>query len=229
MPLREFISLAAAFAALTHLARAVPQLRVFDGASTLTFADNGPGDLQPAAGQVMWIGHLGNWSLNVHIGTTYPAIGSLTHPELSVSFNATTSNSAGGTLKIAFATDGLGPTSGSATASISGLVGAGGSLRYDTYGGTDNSHFNTANLLTNQGPFLPGILSGTVTGTSVINAGPYSLTQVIEITHAGSMQTFGTARLVIAPPPVPESGTVALLVGCGLLGVGLTSRFRRGV
>lgn len=220
--LLKYLAVAAAIAGLTQVANAVPQLRVFDGTTTITISDNGAGDSQAAGGQVVWVGSIGNWSLNVHTGTTYPAIGSLTNPMLDLSFNAT-SGGTGGTLVISFSADGFGPTAGSTVAAIGGTIAAGGSVTYNTYGGNNNTLFSTSNLLTSQGPFAPGAFSGTVTGGSVNNAGPYSLTQVISITHgAGTFQSTGDALLT-----VPESGTSILLLGAGLTGLGLIARFRR--
>lgn len=220
--LHRFLAAAAAIAGLTQTVQALPQIRLFDGVSTVTISDNLAGDAQPAAGQVVFIGSIGNWTLNVHTGTTYPAIGSLANPSLDLSFNAT-STGAGGTLWIMFAADGFGPTSGSTLASIGGTIAQNGSLTYKTYGGTDNSNFSLVNLLTSQGPFAAVAFSGSVTGGSVNNLGPYALTQVVEVTHAaGTWLTTGDASL-----SVPESGTSILLLGAGLTGIGLLARFRR--
>jgi len=219
----KLLALALAVAGLSPLAEAVPQLRLFDGTTTITISDNGAGDVQGAAGQVVFVGSIGNWSLNVHTGTTYPVIGSLTNPMLDLSFNAT-SSSAGGTLWILFSADGFGPTSGGTEAAIGGTIANGGSVTYTTYGGTNNTNFSTVNLLTSQGPFGAGAFSGTVSGGSINNAGPYALTQVVAITHlAGTFQTTGDALLVT----VPESGASALLLGSGLMGLGLIARMRR--
>ena len=218
----KYLAIAAAIAGLTQVAQAVPQLRVFDGTTTITISDNGAGDAQGAAGQVVWIGSIGNWTLNVHTGSTYPVIGTLTNPMLDLSFNAT-SNGAGGTLTISFAADGFGPTAGTAQASIGGTIAAGGSLTYNTYGGTNNTNFSLVNQLTSQGPFGAGAFSGSAAGGVVSNPGPYALTQVVSITHgAGTFQTTGDALLT-----VPESGTSILLLGAGLSAVGLMARGRR--
>ncbi len=221
--LLKYLAVAAAIAGLTQVANAVPQLRVFDGTTTITISDNGAGDTQGAAGQVVWVGSIGNWSLNVHTGTTFPVLGSLTNPVLDVSFNATSSSNVASTLVISFSADGFGPTTGSTLAEIGGTIASGGSLTYNTYGGNNNTLFSTTNLLTSQGPFGPGAFSGTATGGSINNVGPYSLTQVVTINHAaGTYQTTGDALLT-----VPESGTSILLLGAGLTGLGLIARFRR--
>ena len=49
--LLKYLAVAAAIAGLTQVANAVPQLRVFDGTTTITISDNGAGDTQGAAGQ----------------------------------------------------------------------------------------------------------------------------------------------------------------------------------
>jgi hypothetical protein len=222
--LLKYSALAAAIAGLTQLAQAVPQLRLFDGTTTFTISDNGGGDSQGAAGQIVWVGSIGNWTLNVHTGTTYPVLGTLQNPTLDLSFNAT-STGPGGTLQISFSADGFGPTNGSAISSIGGTIASGGSVIYNTYGGTNNTNFSTANLLTSQGPFPTGAFSGTQVGGTISNPGPYALTQVVSITHgAGTFQTTGDALL-----QVPESGTSILLLGAGLTGIGLLGRFRRRI
>lgn len=217
----KFLAVAAAVAGLTQMAQAVPQLRVFDGTTTITISDNGAGDAQGAAGQVVWVGSVGNWTLNVHTGTTFPVLGTLANPVMDLSFNAT-SNAAGGTLVISFTADGFGPSAGGTVAAIGGTTNATGTVLYQTYGGTNNTPFSTANLLTSQGPFGPVAFSSTVSGGGVNNAGPYSLTQVITLTHTGGGITTGDALL-----SVPESGTSLLLLGAGLTALGVFARIRR--
>lgn len=220
--LRKLLTLAVTFAGLNPFLQAVPQLRVFDGATTITLTDGGGGDVQAAPGQVVFVGSIGNWVLNVHVGTTYPVVGSLANPSLDLSFNATSTGS-GGTLQILFAADGFGPSAGRTAAAIGGAIAAGGSVTYTTYGGTNNTNFSTVNLLTSQGPFGPGAFSGTVTGASVNNAGPYALTQIVTITHQpGTSQTTGNAALT-----VPDNSSSAFLLGSGLLGLGWIVRLRR--
>lgn len=216
--LRKLLGIAIAIAGLTQLAHALPSIRIFDGTTTITITDNGAGDSSPVAGRVLWDGTIGNWTLNTHVGTGYPVLGSLTNPVLDLSFNAV-SNGAGGTLTIMFSVDGFGPTSGSATAAIGGT--AGGSVVYRTAGGNNNTLFSTSNILTTQGPFT-GAFSGSVTGGSINNAGPYSLTQQIQITHAGAGISTGNSLLT-----VPDSGTSVLLLGAGLMGLAFMARLRQ--
>lgn len=215
----KFFATALAIAGLVQVAQAVPQLRISDGITTLTITDNGAGDAQAAPGQVVFVGSLGVWTLNVHTGTTFPALGTLASPVLDLSFNAT--SAAPGTLTVSFSADGFGPTS---SVSSQGAVGGTtqGTVLYNSYGGTNNTLFSTSNLLTTQGPFGGPAFSSTTTGGSINNVGPYSLTQVVTIMHAGAGITTGDALLTT----VPESGTSLLLLGAGLMVVGMVARFR---
>ncbi|MCD6044043.1 MAG: hypothetical protein K0R40_3646, partial [Burkholderiales bacterium] len=73
----HFLRIALAIGGLTQLAQALPSLRVFDGTTTLTITDGMIGDGSGSAGRVVWDGTIGIWNLNTHVGTTTPAIGTL--------------------------------------------------------------------------------------------------------------------------------------------------------
>jgi hypothetical protein len=217
------LAVAAAIVGFTSAALAAPQLRISDGITTITITDGGVGDSQGAAGQVVWIGSLGNWNLNVHTGSTFPVIGTLASPQMDITFNAT-SGGAGGTLTLSFSADGFGPTNSGTQAHIGGTIAQGGSVSYATFGGTNNSNFSTVNQLTSQGPFGPVAFSSDVSGGTINNAGPYSLTQRVTITHgAGTFQTTGDALLTT----VPDSGMSVLLLGAGLTCLGALGRWRK--
>ncbi len=219
----QTLAVAAAAIGLSATAHAVPTLYLStDGVLWTTVAtDQGVGDSSPGVGQVTFIGSFGNFSLNVHTGTTYPVIGSLTNPALDLSYNAT--SSAPGTLYVAFSANGFGPSNGTPDASIGGTAKQGGSVEYFTYGGSSNTLLDLSVLLTDS-----GVLSGTSyasdhTGSAVNSAGPYSLTQVIKITAtAGSQNITGDAGL-----SVPDSGTTVMLLGAGLTVLALFSRARK--
>lgn len=212
--LYQLLALAAVAVGITPAAQALPQLMIYDGTTTIIITDNGAGDSSAVAGRLVWNGSIGNWTLNTDVGTTYPVLGSLTNPQLDLSFNAFSTT--GGTLTLTFSADGFGPTGGTAVASIGGT--ASGTVSYATYGGTNNTNFSTSHLLTSQGPFT-GAFSGTVAGGTVNNAGPYALSQQLVITHTQSGITTGDALLT-----VPDSGTTALLLGLALLGLGFVAR-----
>jgi hypothetical protein len=217
--LLKYLALAATNAGATQIAQAVPQLKIFDGTTTIIVSDNGAGDGSSALGRIVWDGTIGNWTLNTHVGTTFPAIGTLSNPQMDLSFNAT-SNGNGGTLTLTFSADGFGPTNGTAMAQIGGT--AQGTVGYQTFGGNSNTIFDTTHQLTSQGPFGPGAFSGTVAGGTVSNVGPYSLTQQLVITHTGAGISTGNSFLT-----VPDSGTSILLLGAALTGLAMLARVRR--
>jgi hypothetical protein len=186
--------------------------------SWMTVADNSVGDANPATSQVTWIGSLGNWNLNVDTGTSFPVIGTLDSPQLDLSFDATTST--GGTLWIYLSDNGFGPTFNVSTlANIGGTTG--GTVSYWAFGGASNNLFDTTQLLF-AGPFNGPSFSADVAGAAINNAGPYSLTEVIEITQPGAGTSSGDAML-----SVPDGGTTALLLGAGLLGLGVVASKRK--
>jgi hypothetical protein len=225
--LLRYLVLGAIALGLSGAAYAVPTLRITDGNTIIDIADGSvvPGAVDAAGGtgQVAWLGAIGNWTFNIHAGTTYPIIGTLANPQMDLTFNAT-SNGSGGTLSVYFSADGFGPTQGSAFAAIGGTAAGGGTVDYNTYGGTNNTLFSTSNLLTDQGPFGAGAFSGSTGGGLVNNNGPYSLTQLITITHSAGGITTGNAFL-----HVPDSGSTLLLLGAGLTALGLVSRKRKVV
>ena len=223
-PMRTFFKhliLVAAIAAFAQMANATPTLIVWAGGSPLTITDGGVGDVNPATGQITWIGSIGDWTFNVDTGTTYPIIGTLAFPQLDLNVNAT-SDGAGGTIWIYFSADGFGPSSGTSQLSVGGTTA--GTVSAGGWGGTSNSLFDmtASNLLANLGPLGGPAFSGDVLGGNVTNGGPYSLTEVIEITHSGAGMTTVDAAL-----SVPDGGTTAMLVGFGLLGLSAISRRRK--
>jgi hypothetical protein len=211
-----YLGLAAAAVGLSSVANANPELKITDGVTTIIVVDNGVGDGSSVGGRIVWNGSIGVWTLNTDVGTTFPVIGTLSNPQLDLSFNAFSTT--GGTLTLTFSADGFGPTAGTAVASIGGT--AQGNVSYQTFGGTNNTLLDTSHLLTSQGPF-GGSFSGSVAGGTVTNVGPYALSQQLTITHSGSGITTGDALLT-----VPESGTSLLLLGAGLLGLALMAQFR---
>jgi len=205
---------------LTASAYAVPTLWITDGTNSVVISDQGAGDVSSVLGQVTWTGSIGNWNLNVDTGITYPALGTLVFPQLDLAFVAG-SNGSGGTLWIEFSADGFGPSSGTSAASIGGTTD--GTVAAWTGGGTSNALFDSSTVLEDFGTFGGPSFSGSLIGGVVTNAGPYSLTEVIKITHGGSAITSGDLKL-----SVPDGGATALLLGLGLLGVGVFARRRKG-
>ncbi len=70
-----------------------------DGISDVTIFDSGAGDENALAGMVAFNGNVGNWLSNVTIGTSYPALGTITSPQLDL-FSLSLTNNMGGTIAI---------------------------------------------------------------------------------------------------------------------------------
>lgn len=225
--LSNYVTLAIAIAALTGTAHAIPQLRISDGTSTITITDGGAGDGNAAAGAVTWIGAIGVWTINVDTGITKPIIGNSGLPILDLNFVDVSSS--GGTLTVTFTeTDFNTFGVGRAYMEIGGT--AAGSVTYSAYGGNSNLPFDTTRLLGTIGPLGPQAFSSKLaTGIAVAGTGysydfslpPYSLTQVVTITHPAAGISSGNAYL-----RVPETGMSISLLAAGLISLGLVSRLR---
>lgn len=211
----HIVGLLIAMTALPGIARAVPQLLISDGTSTITIIDGGLGDANSAAGAVTWIGSIGVWTVNVDSGLTYPSFGTSDAPRMNLSFQD--SSSGAGTLTLMFSEIGFtSPQGGWTNQSIGGTTS--GSVMYDIYGAasgpTRNIAFDTTRRLGTLGP-LTGVFSVPEEAHNfILTSNPFSLTQVITITHAGAGVTSGSAILRI-----PDAGTTATLLGLSLLGL----------
>jgi hypothetical protein len=215
--------LALAIAAFALEVHAVPTLRISDGNSTITIADGGVGDASSAAGAVTWIGSIGAWTLNTITGVTKPVVGFSDLPILDLNFFATSSGA--GTLTIMFTETDFAGSNGWANLNIGGTTA--GTVTYSAYGvafgASRNTPFDTTRHLGTIGPLSGPAFSAAKTQTFLGGqSAPFSLTQVITITHSGAADTGGNARLRI-----PEGGSSALLLVGGIASLGILRRSRR--
>ena len=223
MKIQTKTQLALAIAAFAIEAHAVPMLRISDGNSTITIADGGGGDANSAAGAVTWIGSIGTWTLNTITGVTKPVVGFSDLPILDLNFFATSSGA--GTLTIMFTETDYAGTLGWANMYIGGTTS--GTVNYSAYGvaagASRNTAFDTTRHLGTIGPLSGPVFSAAKTQTYLggQNA-PFSLTQVITITHNGAGETGGNARL-----RVPEGGSSVLMLVGGVASLGILRRSRR--
>jgi hypothetical protein len=201
-------------------ASAIPTMRLTSGATTITILDNSILDLSSLPGTVVYSGAIGSFFVNVDTGITKPTIGGAMQPELDLNWVVVSGGA--GSLTIEFSeTDFLldAPLPLSVTAGAGGTLGGVGTLTYMTYLDDPNALFGTGSLLTTQN-FSSLAYSG-VKYASTNATQPYSLTQVMTITH-GSGITNSSGDLTLK---VPEPGSL-LLLGSGLLGVGIWGRRR---
>jgi hypothetical protein len=189
--------------------------------NTVTVVDNGVGDLIPlTTGQIAWIGPLGVWNLNITSGVSYsPA----TTP-LAMDLNSLSGSTAAGTLTIALSDTGFNGAQ-LATMQIGGTAAAGGTVTYSAY--YDNANVSdipppgSATLIHTLGGLGPGAFSDTFQGL-IDTTVPFTLMEVVEITHGGAGTSSFNGNLAVPLPPT------ALLLGGGLLGlVALGWRRRR--
>lgn len=233
MKLTKLLTASALLVCGAQIASAVPMLRLTSngpsGITSVTITDNLLGDLDPAPGAVSaGTISLGDFNLTLSVGLA--DIGSDTSPIMDVLSFSMTSNSlvSDATLTIEFSDIGFGPTQGTGgRMSIGGHADVGTDIVYTAYADGGNNYFAQTEAFDTISFYgLPGGgFSGDGAGTSseVANT-PYSLTQVIEITHpAGAMTTSSFDALL----EVPDGGTTVSLLGLTLLGLGAGRRALR--
>jgi hypothetical protein len=185
------------------------------GGNTALVSDNLAGDLNPSAGIVAYAGTLGNFILNVAIGSSKPALGSASDPQIDLYSVNITGWNGGGTLTMRLTDTGF--TSTGATnfsIGISGSISSGGTLLYSAFQDNSNTAFGTANpicSLSFNSPSFTNVCSNTLGATS-----PYSLTLNTVITLPGALSGVVFNAQLTDPPQVPEPSAI-LLVGVGLV------------
>lgn len=231
----RFISLLVAVAAavfvspLAHGQNSILQL--MNNGMTVTIGDNSASDSNPTTGVTTYIGPVGDFATNVSTGTSKPAVGSATSPQLVLaSLNITNISSSPETLFILFSDNNFGPVMGTPQAALSvtqlGSSPASppnGAVDYKVYLDAGNTRLAQTTLLTAIGPV-------TVNGTNVGAFGsfsfPFALTQVLKITLNAGGTFIGSAAFNITPTAVPEvSGVVTGVLAALVIGIGLSRRW----
>ena len=219
------MAVAALALAAAPSARANAELEFISGASSVIVVDNGSGDSNPTTG-IIDVTNLTVGTFDVSVGAdaiTYPILGTLTEPELDISSLDVSSGT--GSLEILFSDTGFGPTTGAITSAIGGTVNSsGGSISYATYYSTANTLFGQTTELSALGPYGSGAFSGSAVSSLVSLGSPYSLTQVITITHSAGGASSFDASLVT----VPDGGWTVALLGVTLGGLEMLRRKMAG-
>ena len=210
---------------VSRSAYGTPMLRLTDGVTTINVTDQGVGDANSAVGAITFVGSISptsKWVFNVTTGVTKPVSGTAASPHMDVSTLNMTSMGPG-TLTVQFTETGFGPlaANNSFRADIGGTTTSNGAIIYKTYLDSGNVGFAQTTLLTSQS-FVGTPFSGTALSGAVSPANPYSLTEVLTITHTGAGQTSLDAELQAVPEP-----SALLLLGSGLAGFGYLRMRRR--
>lgn len=226
------LSFAGALLAFVPNAGATLQLQLSSGGTTINLTDCTLGsaaacilagftDTNGAAGQITYIGGIGNWNLNVTTGTvgTNPII------DLNSVDTVTGSGTGANTLTLQFSETGLsGPAPKGFLSTIGGTLAAGTTLQYQAFVDTSNTIFGTGINVGGVQNFGPGGgFSGSVTGGSFTSTGAFSATEQVILSGNGP-STGATSSFDAALDAVPEPAAVLLLGGALLFSAGAIRR-----
>ena len=138
--LKNFVAVVASLGVVgvAHGIPSVPILQVFDGVDpAINISDNGPGDLNPAIGEITLSTNVGVWSLSISTGLTKPALGSTTNPVMDLVIQA--SSTGAGSLQYGFSdTSFTGHTTFNAEVSGHVISGAPSTVNYNVYDDPSN-------------------------------------------------------------------------------------------
>jgi hypothetical protein len=208
----SFLALAAVFAlGLSSSAEASVALRLTQGATVVTVNDDGAGDLAALdPNTIVFFGPVGLFTLNVTTGIVSP---DTVLPEI-MHLNSIDTSLGAGTLTIEFTATDLDLQTLNMLLALGPLVAPGGSITYSAYYDEGNTAFAQTSLINT----ING--SGSASGPAPSTT-PYSLTQVVTITHGAQ----GGTTSFDANISVPEPASMSLL-GLGLAGIAALRRRR---
>ena len=219
--------------AATSVSQAVPTIRITDGFTTVTVSDGGVGDGSAIAGFVQYsppAGTFAGWSVILSGGITKPVIGSVTAPELDLTWQiARTAGAGNGTLTVLFSENGFNlATVGSAQTASGGTLGTSVGLNANTatirtYYAGNNVELNPATLLTSQVFTGPNPFGQSAFGA--VPADPtVAFTVRLDLVQAGGQITSGDIHLFVN---APEGGSMVTFLGTALLALGAFAARRK--
>ena len=224
------LSAALALAA-TSVTQAVPTLRIQSGATTITITDNGAGDVDPLAGAISYqapAGTFANWSVVFSGGITKPALGSVTAPELDLSWQIVrTAGTGAGTITAMFSENGFNLAGATPfIVSTGGTLGnsAANSATVSTFYAANNNVLNTASPLTSHVFNGPGGFAANDNGIAPADSA-VAFTIVLSLTQNAGQITSGDIQLYSVN--APEGGSMVTFLGTALLALGAFATRRK--
>lgn len=184
----------------------------------LVIFDESPSDFYSGAGVVGYSGLLGDFVVNVAVGTSKPHIGGPNQARLDL-LGMHVSGAAGSLEVMLTDTDFvvLGqPHPATLMSEIGGTTD--GTVYFTQILDLTNNEFaagSSSFVEVNQGPFSGGPFSGTASMGVDLGPGAFSLTEKVTVTHSGAGQI--TSFDALSSVAVPEPATM-LLLGAGLVG-----------
>jgi hypothetical protein len=212
------------------------QLRLTNGASSVTLTDDNLGDLDAGSGRILFSGGVGDFLLNLTFAWTKPYLGSATIPRLEL-FSVDASSLTGGILTIEMTETGFTGTPGGLT-DVGFLTAIGGttqgSVSISTFTGLNE--FDQTTPLGTAGPFGTGVGTTVPFSASFVNnpavdlTAPFSLTTVVTVVHPNDPSSSDgpiTTSFNASVEALPEPGSI--LVWGGLVAAAVVGTSTRGV
>jgi hypothetical protein len=231
-----FVAVLAALAMLSagQSAQAAFQMRITSsGGASVTITDNdaavGVGeapDFGAPSGQIVFIGDVGGFHLQVNTGLSKPILGSAAFPEMDLNYVVVKNTSGVETLTIEISDQDFTTSPVPVNLAFGGTTGAGQTTQVVGGTGLNNALYNTSDASATSGPFGAGAYSGTsgfeIPLDNVAPAG-YSLTLRVILNSDGTnpSPSSGDVHLTAAPAP---AGLLLLAAGTPVLGLAYLRR-----